>query len=136
MCTDANDYEPNQSAALGAYQLGPGEIAWRACVYDGIRRFMMPSSEVAGVYADLIAEDRRMTKAIGAGEMTRGQRRQRLDQLIAIIDEREAGVREALLKELEAVRERLYALQRRIERMNTIQKMQGPAFSGPMGQLK
>ena len=136
MCAGAHGYEPRQSEALGAYQLGPGEIGWRACVYDGIRRLMMPSSEVPEVYAELIAEDRRMTEAIGAGEMTRGQRRERLARLIAGIEEREAAVREALLKELEAARERLYALQARLERMSTIQKMQGPAFSVSMGQLK
>ena len=126
MCTEAHAYDTAQSAQLGEYELGSGELAWRSCVYAGIRQLMVPSSEVPEVYLNLIDEDRHMTDAIIRKVMTRAQRRHRVEELLAIIDESEAQARETLITELEAARERLYALQQKFDRMRTIQQMQAP----------
>ena len=135
-CASLHHYDPGASDALGAYELGPEELGWRACVYEGIHRFLIPVSAISEDYLELIESDRRMTDGIVAGDKTREQRRERIDRLITAIDEREEALHEALLAELEATREKLYALQRRLDRMNTIQQMQGAAFSATIGKLK
>jgi polyhydroxyalkanoate synthesis regulator phasin len=91
-CTQRFGFEPaardNPERALAQ-----GEREWRACAYDGVRKHLIPNSSLADVYNQLIGEDRRLTDRLDRGEITRAERRQRLDELIARIRETELAQR-------------------------------------------
>ncbi|MGH7796931.1 MAG: hypothetical protein ACREQ2_18865 [Candidatus Binatia bacterium] len=85
-CTKRYGYDPEAGSKLGSNVLGPGEREWRGCVYQGIEKYLIPSTLSPDVYRRAIAEDRKMTEAIAKGEMTRAQRQARVQQMLEEID--------------------------------------------------
>ncbi|HET8729441.1 MAG TPA: hypothetical protein VFO41_18210, partial [Alphaproteobacteria bacterium] len=81
-CSRETGYVPVESETLAEDTIAPGELAWRQCLYDAIRIYSAENVEMNGLYEQLIAEDISMTTAIQTGNMTRSQRRARLDALI------------------------------------------------------
>lgn len=74
-CTEKHGYSLKKSEGLGEYELGDGELAWRSCVYSGIRSQIIPNSPFPDLYEDLIQNDDAMTVLIGKKELTRKDRR-------------------------------------------------------------
>ena len=90
-CTEAHGFDPS-TATVDEHALAPGEIPWRACVYQGIDEYIIAYSFVPRLYKQIVAEDRAMTEQIAQGTLTRTARRSRLDELINSI--RTAEIRE------------------------------------------
>lgn len=88
-CTKTHGYDPQKATGLGEHELGPNEMQWRQCGYDAVRGYAQTHPDLAGQYEQLINEDITMTNAVQSGTMTRDQRRQRLEELIAQIEEAE-----------------------------------------------
>lgn len=84
-CTQKFGYDPNKVAGVAENQLAPNELQWRQCGYDAVRKYASYQPALTGQYEQLINEDISMTSAIQAGTMTRSQRRQRIETLIAQI---------------------------------------------------
>ena len=84
-CTQAHGYDPHDAASLPETALAPNELPWRQCAYDAVRAYAQSHPSLRGMYEQLIAEDIAMTTAIQQGTMTRTQRRQRIDALVAQI---------------------------------------------------
>jgi len=84
-CTAAHNYDPNNVAGLAENSLGPNELEWRQCAYSAVRTYEKSNPSLTGMYENLIAEDMTMTTAIQQGTMTRSQRRDRIETLLAQI---------------------------------------------------
>lgn len=80
-CTQRFGFDPG-ARDLPERALAPGERAWRECAYEGVKKHLTPNSTIPDVYLQLIDEDRTLTDQLDRGEITRAERRQRLDQLI------------------------------------------------------
>jgi hypothetical protein len=80
-CTQRFGFDPAASD-LPERALASGERSWRECAYEGVKKHMIPNSTIPDVYLQLIGEDRTLTDRLDRGEITRTERRQRLDQLI------------------------------------------------------
>ena len=89
-CTAAHGYSVKAGEGLGDFELGEGELAWRDCVYDGIRATIIPDTPTPDLFEALIAKDKALTAEIHAGTTTRKERRTRVMQAIATIQESEA----------------------------------------------
>lgn len=95
-CTKRFGYDPEAASKLGANVLGPGELEWRACVYQGIEKYVIPKTQSPEMYRRAIAEDRKMTDAVANGQTTRAQRRARVQQLLEEFDRVEEANRAKL----------------------------------------
>jgi hypothetical protein len=84
-CTQTFGYDPNSVTGVAENQLAPHELQWRQCGYDAVRKYARSHPALTAQYEQLINEDITMTNAIQAGAMTRSQRRQRIEALIAQI---------------------------------------------------
>lgn len=105
-CAEAHGYRRAEYLALGPYELAPGEAAWRACVYDGIARELMPAAVRPEAYRELIETDRRLTAGIAAGRVSRAERERRVGDLLARIEVEEETARQARLRQrLEATKD-------------------------------
>jgi len=80
-CTQRHSFDPAASG-LPERALAPGERSWRECAYEGVKKHLVPNSAIPDVYLQLIGEDRTLTDRLDRGEITRAERRQRLEQLI------------------------------------------------------
>lgn len=80
-CTELYGYAPSLGTKLGPHELGKGERDWRDCAYHVVRKTLMPGSNAPKAYELAIREDREMTAAVARGELTRDERRRRLDAL-------------------------------------------------------
>lgn len=80
-CTELYAYSPSLGAKLGPHELGKGERDWRDCAYHVVRKTLMPGSNAPKAYELAIREDREMTAAVARGELSRDERRRRLDAL-------------------------------------------------------
>ena len=85
-CTARHGYDPESASGLGAHALGNGEREWRECIYGGIEKILMPKTLTPEPYRTAITEDRKMTESIAEGKMTRAQRRERVQEIVAEID--------------------------------------------------
>jgi len=81
-CTRLYGYSPSAAQSLGDHELGKGELDWRDCAYHVVRKTLMPGSRVPMVYEQAIKEDKAMTLAIQRRELTRSERRRKLDDLL------------------------------------------------------
>lgn len=84
-CAQKNNYTP---LAETDRRLAPNELAYRQCIYQGVEAIIMPTipyDSVRQSYAQLIAEDKRLTDEVGAGRLTRGERQAQLDAMKQII---------------------------------------------------
>ena len=116
-CSARHGYDDDRAGDLGPHELGEGERAWRQCVYEGIERLVVPATRIPGAYRKIVAEDRRMTDAIERGEMTRAERRARLDSMVAAL---ERGEQEVEMRELETMRDDLKSMQAEMRRMRQL----------------
>jgi len=89
-CTAQHEYSVKSSEGLGDYELGVGELAWRSCVYDGIREQIVPNSVLPNLYESLIQNDSAMTDLIRKKVLTRKDRRDQNLSAIKEIEEQEA----------------------------------------------
>jgi hypothetical protein len=85
-CTKRYGYDPEAGSKLASNVLGLGEREWRACVYQGIEKYLIPRTLSPDIYRRAIAEDRKMTEALANGELTRAQRQARVQQMLEEID--------------------------------------------------
>jgi hypothetical protein len=81
-CTELYGYAPSLGTKLGSHELGEGERDWRDCAYHVARKTLMPGSNAPKAYEFAIEEDREMTAAVARGELTRDERRRKLDALL------------------------------------------------------
>ena len=95
-CTKRYGYDPESASNLGPNVLGRGEREWRECVYQGIEKYLIPSTLSPDIYRRAISEDRKMTDAVANGEMTRAQRQARVQQMLEEIDRMEGANRAKL----------------------------------------
>lgn len=93
-CTAQYGFDPDATEGVGERELAPNEREWRACAYSGVETGLIPDSAVPDAYRRLIAEDRVLTEAVGAGTITREERRERIEELFAAIAEEEAQMRD------------------------------------------
>ena len=83
-CTRSNGYDP-KAVGLPENALARNELKWRQCAYDAVRKYEQGHPSVRGMYDQLISEDIQMTTAIQQGNLTRSQRRTRIEQLVGQI---------------------------------------------------
>jgi hypothetical protein len=119
-CAEKYAYDPNEAEGLGEYDLAPQEMEWRRCAYQGVREIMIPNTRIPDAYRQLIDEDRAMTEKIQRREMTRSERRARLDQILESV---RAHEKELNLRNLEKQQTELKARMDEIERMRRIESM-------------
>ena len=105
-CTRSIGYDP-KAAGLPEKALAPNELKWRQCAYDAARNYGKAHPSVRGLYDQLIAEDIEMTTAIQQGNMTRSQRRARIEQLVEQIEAAEDAEIKAAAAEQERQQEQL-----------------------------
>lgn len=89
-CTRTYGYDPEKLPALGPHQLAPNELKWRSCAYDAIETRLIPSSGNPQLYQDLIATDQVLTSEIEGGTLTRSERQEKIREMLARIEAREA----------------------------------------------
>ncbi len=117
-CTARHGYDPEAASGLGPRALGGGERQWRECVYQGVETYLVPSTLTPEIYRKAIAEDREMTDRVASGQMTRGERRARIEALLEEID----GHEEVNKLELER---RKRDLDRQMQELRRQQEMMG-----------
>ena len=88
-CSERHGYETATSDQLADHVLGEGELDWRECAYEGLREIMASGSPAEYAYRRLISEDRRITKALVAGKLTRSQRKERILDYLGQIQAKE-----------------------------------------------
>ena len=88
-CSSVHGYDPRYLQDLPENRLGKGELAWRACAYQGVEEIMIPASSVPGMFRQLIQEDKTMTAKIGRGELKRSERKARVTAVLADIRRKE-----------------------------------------------
>src|SRR5262249_45790403 len=87
-CTQQFGYDPAHFS-VDEHHLAPAEREWRECAYAAVEKFLVPRSLAPDRYRELIAEDRQMTADVDSGNLTRTQRRQRIEAMLDLIDRRE-----------------------------------------------
>lgn len=114
-CSARFGYDPDKADALGPHQLGENERDWSECVYDGIRRYLAVNSPVPDAYTGLIDTHKTLTDQVEAGQITRAQRRGKVEALFESIrrDEDALMQREAAKSQAQADQR----TQREIERI-------------------
>ncbi len=88
-CTQTFGLDPRTEPGLSENELAPNERDWLDCAYKGIERIMIPNSDFPGMYRDFIAEAKAVVGLMERGEVTRTQRRNRLQTLMAQIENAE-----------------------------------------------
>ncbi len=88
-CTQTFGLDPRKESGLSENKLAPNERDWLDCAYKGIERIMIPNSDFPGMYRDFIVEAKSLVDLMERGEVTRTQRRNRLQTLIAQIENAE-----------------------------------------------
>lgn len=88
-CNARYGYNPEAASTLEPHELGANERAWRACVYQGIEQYLVPSSLTPEIYRRAVAEDRKLTDSVAAGRMTRVERAARVREMLTDIERTE-----------------------------------------------
>ncbi len=88
-CSNTFNFDPREIKNVRENELAPGEIPWRECVYRGVEKFVIPDTALPSDYRQIVAEDRIMTNKIARGELTRTERRNRLEALIQSVRAKE-----------------------------------------------
>jgi hypothetical protein len=73
-CGEQTGYDPKAAAALGLYDIGPGELPWRECAYTALRLLIVPNTSLPTLYMELIDKDKELTRGIAERRVTREQR--------------------------------------------------------------
>lgn len=130
-CTRAHGYDPAAATAIPAHELGAGERAWRACVYEAIGVTLMKHSAAPGMYQQLIDFDRRMTDEVEQGKLTRLERRQRLEDHVRNIKlSEELNESIATAQEHERIRRDL----ERMRQQQEFERLVRPRIVVPLGR--
>jgi uncharacterized protein YcfL len=82
-CGQQHSYSPSAAAAVAEDTLAPNELEWRKCTYDAILVYARSNPTMIGKYQQLVYDDIVMTTHIQKHSMTRSNRRDRLNRLIA-----------------------------------------------------
>lgn len=90
-CVKTHNYDPDNPPKLGENELAPTERAWRSCVYDAVRKYLIPASATPGLYENLITTDQTLTDNIERKLITRTQRKIKNDEMISYIDSQETN---------------------------------------------
>ncbi len=94
-CSSVHGFDPQSPQQPPQDRLAKGELAWRACAYQGIENIMIPNSAVPGLFQQLIREDKDMTARIAGGELKRSERKARVLAILEDIRSREDARRKA-----------------------------------------
>jgi len=124
-CTSKFGYNPDDVSGIGEHELAPKEREWRSCVYEGIQAFIIPNTTMPEIYKDFISQDRKMTDAIGKGEMSRSQRKKRIAYMIKEIKRREDEKRAKNVTELKRARESAEGYARQMDMQQNLMKALG-----------
>jgi hypothetical protein len=93
-CTLQTGYDPELQSALGPYELGAGELAWRDCAYSALMNAVAPNSPSSELYLKLIDSDRELTQGVLERRVSREQRDLQIaSQRQQIIDREKAAAR-------------------------------------------
>jgi hypothetical protein len=124
-CTQKHGYNPDRTGRYGDHEIAPGEIKWRDCAYEGIRLIMVPSSAVPNSYQNLIALDKVMTREIQAGELSRADRKKRIDKFVDLTLSKEKKAPSKTAPQGDATQQAELQQMRKelVTRMNEIQRM-------------
>jgi len=87
-CSGRYDYNP-EAPGLPENAVAPHELEWRDCAYAAAREYTRVNTALAVDFTTLIDEDQRLTQAVAGGQMTRTERRQRLQPMIEGIRQKE-----------------------------------------------
>jgi hypothetical protein len=82
-CSQQYDYNPSTVADVAENALAPNELEWRKCAYDAILGYAQSNPAMIGKYQQLVYDDIVMTTHIQKYSMTRSNRSDRLNRLIA-----------------------------------------------------
>lgn len=124
ICTEKHAFDPRNPGDVGVREVSDNELAWRGCVYDRIREVIMPKSPTAKYWQALIDEDRTMTAAIKAGEITRSQRAVEVQALVTQIHLAEAM---ALTQEAAKTDKSIRETEERLRMMDEIERIRRSA---------
>ncbi len=116
LCTTRHGYDPEAASSLGPHALGRGERQWRECVYQGVETYLIPNTFTPEIYRKAIAEDREMTDRVASGQMTRAERRARIEALLKEIDANEEVNKVELQRRMESLDRMRDELRRQQER--------------------
>ena len=120
ICTDRHGYDPQSAQGLAPHALGEGELEWRECAYQAVRETLAANSPIEYAYRRLIAEDKRITKAVAAGEISRSEREQRIRTYLAQIQEKED--KELEMRKLERQRDAFLGRMNELRRMRELER--------------
>jgi hypothetical protein len=81
-CTRLHKYDPAQADQFGEYEIGEGELEWRQCAYQALRKHSRSVPDMQTRYEDVIAADLEMTRQIQDGTLTRAERRIRTEEMM------------------------------------------------------
>lgn len=104
-CSRAHEYNPAQSAKLGANELGANEREFLQCVYAGIEERIIPKAMLPDDYKALIESHKKMTNSIEKGGMTREERKAQTEELLRKIKTSEVAETERRIQDLSAKRD-------------------------------
>jgi len=87
-CTGRYNYDP-EAPGLPENALAPNELEWRDCAYAASRDYTRVNTALAIDFTTLIDEDQRLTQQVASGQLTRTERRQRLQPMLDGIRQKE-----------------------------------------------
>ncbi len=116
-CSNTFNFDPREIKNVRENELAPGEIPWRECVYRGVEKFIIPDTALPSDYRQIVAEDRIMTNKIARGELTRTERRNRLEALIQSVKAKEEN-------HLQEQRKKAQGIQYTAEQQQTLEKLE------------
>jgi hypothetical protein len=106
-CTERYGYDPSAPGNVGERELAAGELEWRSCAYETIEATMATKAARPEAFRALINADRRMTRQIADGTLTRTERRAKLEQMIEqVMDDERDVERQANLQRLQEAQAR------------------------------
>ncbi len=88
-CKKIHNYDPERPPQLGESDLAPTERAWQECVYDAVRKVLIPATSSPEIYESAIRSSQTLTNGIEKGTVTRSQRKEKMEQIIAEIEAQE-----------------------------------------------
>jgi hypothetical protein len=92
-CEASRNYDPEAAKELSPYSVPANELAARRCIYEAIRTIMVPASRNPGLYTRLIDRDRALTRSVQQRRITRAQRQDQIEAMIAEIRWGEGAIR-------------------------------------------
>jgi hypothetical protein len=82
-CSQQHGYNPTAASDVAENALASNELEWRKCAYDAILAYARSNPAMTGKYQQLVYNDIVMTNHIEKHSMSRSNRSDRLNRLIA-----------------------------------------------------